>query len=239
MKVAIMQPYIFPYLGYFQLMNIVDKWIVFDDIQFINKGWINRNRILHPDHTKVWQYITIPLEKRGHFDKICDVSINSEIDWRAQILGKLTAYKKKAPYYNQTIDFVRYCLDSEENNLARLVVDVLKKTTKHIGISTNIKVQSEMNLQVGEIYHSGQWALRISELLGATEYINPFSGAEIFKNKEFENSKIKLSFLKPKLNLYEQSRKEFVPGLSIIDVLMFNSISETNSLLNKNNYEIL
>ena len=94
MKLGIMQPYLFPYVGYFQLMNAVDRWIAFDEIQFIDKGWINRNRILHPDPVKQWQFLTVPLSKRGQFDKICNISIKEELDWRSQIFGKLTMYKK-------------------------------------------------------------------------------------------------------------------------------------------------
>ena len=231
MKVAIMQPYFFPYIGYFQLMNAVDRWIAFDEIQFIDKGWINRNRILHPDPVKEWHFITLPLANRGQFDKICDISIKSEIDWRANILGKLTFYKKKAPYYNQTIDFVRYCFDSEENNLARIVIEILKKTARYLGIQTPIDTQSDMNLKLGEVQHAGQWALRISEAIGATEYINPQGGHEIFKSEEFCDSKIKLSFFKADLIPYQQRRENFIHGLSIIDVLMFNTLEETLRLI--------
>jgi hypothetical protein len=230
-KLAIMQPYFFPYIGYFQLMNVVDKWVAFDDIQFIDKGWINRNRVLHPDYTKEWQYITLPLAKRGQFDKICDISIHSEIDWRSQILGKLTSYKRKAPYYNQTIDFVHECFDTEETNLSRLVIDILKKTAAYIGIHTKIEVQSEMDLQLGEVQHAGQWALRISEALHASEYINPLGGEEIFKIEEFAALNIKLSFLKSGLNTYIQRREGFVSGLSILDMLMNIGVDGTKQQL--------
>ena len=231
MKLGIMQPYFFPYIGYFQLMNAVDRWIVFDEIQFIDKGWINRNRILHPDPEKEWQFITLPLAKRGQFDKICDISIKSEIDWRAQILGKLTTYKKKAPCYNQTIDFIRDCFDTDETNLARLVTRMIKKTAMYLEIQTPIEVQSDMNLQLGEVQHAGQWALRISEALGATEYINPYGGAGIFKERDFEEASIKLSFHSPNFQHYIQRRDGFIPGLSIIDVLMWNNKDDLQLLL--------
>lgn len=232
MKLAIMQPYFFPYIGYFQLMNTVDLWVAFDDIQFIDKGWINRNRILHPDINKEWQFITLPLSKRGQFDKICDISIKSDINWREQILGKLTSYKKKAPNYNSTIEFVRDCFDTQETNLARLVIDILKKTAKHLEIETEIKIQSEMNLELGEIHHPGQWALRISESLGATEYINPKGGAEIFNSDEFRAKNTNLTYLKAGLNPYSQRNEKFVPALSILDVLMWCSISDVREQLN-------
>lgn len=231
MKLGIMQPYFFPYIGYFQLMNAVDRWVVFDQVQFIDKGWINRNRILHPDAEKEWQYITVPLAKKAQFDKICDISIKTEIDWRNDILGKLTSYRRKAPYYQQTRDFVRDCFDTDETKLAGLVVRILRKTATYLGIRTPIEVQSEMNLQLGEICHPGQWALRISQVLGADEYLNPAGGRSIFNKDEFYSSNIKLGFLSTNLNVYAQKRLNFVAGLSIIDVMMFNSMGDLQGML--------
>lgn len=233
MKIGIMQPYFFPYIGYFQLMQVVDRWIAFDKIQFIDKGWINRNRILHPDPVKEWQFITIPLSKRGQFDNICDITIKDEINWRSQILGKLSHYKRKAPYYNQTIDFIRDCLDSNETNLASLVIDILKKTAIYIGIETQIEVYSKINLDLGTIEHPGQWALRICEKLGACEYFNPAGGVEIFKQQEFDASGIKLSFFESKFLPYEQRNDKFIEGLSIIDILMFISADNLGEFLNQ------
>ena len=238
MKLGIMQPYFFPYIGYFQLMSAVDQWVVFDDIQFIDKGWVNRNRILHPDPEKEWQFITLPLDKRGQFDKICDIAIKEDINWRAQIMGKLTSYKKKAPYYKSTIDFIENCFNTDETNLAKFVIRILRMTAEHIGIDTPIMVQSEMNLQLGEIEHPGQWALRISEELGATEYINPYGGIDIFREAEFQKVGISLLFFKSLNIAYSQKRKEgFVPGLSIIDILMFNDHERCLSMLEQ--YKIL
>jgi hypothetical protein len=231
MKLGIMQPYFFPYLGYFQLINAVDRWIAFDQVQFIDKGWINRNRILHPNPEKEWQYITLPLSKRGQFDKICDIVLKKDINWREQILGKLSFYKKKAPHYQQTLEFVNYCFDTNETRLAHLVVEILRKTSDYLNIQTPIELQSEMNLRLDSVHHAGQWALRISELLGASEYINPRGGKDIFIPSEFNDSKIKLSFLTSDLSPYSQRRGGFVAGLSIIDVLMFNDHSQCTNLL--------
>jgi len=230
-SIGIMQPYLFPYIGYFQLMNAVDRWIIFDEAQFIDKGWINRNRILHPEVCKEWQYITIPLESRGQFDKICDISIKIDIDWRSQILGKLTHYKKKAPFYKETVAFVRDCFDTDETNISRLVAEILKKTAEYMCIDTQIEVQSDLKLSIGGIEHPGDWALKISEALGASKYINPFGGLEIFRPDNFSASGIELSFLKPNLKPYPQKRNEFVPALSIIDVMMWNSIANIRKIL--------
>lgn len=231
MKLGVMQPYFFPYIGYFQLLNEVDRWIVFDDTQFIDKGWINRNRILHPDPAKEWQFITLPLARRGQFDKICHISIKTDINWRAQILGKLTLYKKKAPYYRQTIELIHNCFEANEKNLAKFVIRMLRLTADYLGIKTVIEVQSETVLHIGTIEHPGQWALRIAEAVRATEYINLPTGRGIFKQEEFDEAGIKLSFLEPTLLAYPQIGGGFVSGLSIIDVMMFNSPEAVRELL--------
>lgn len=235
MKLGIMQPYFFPYIGYFQLMNAVDRWVAFDEVQFIDKGWINRNRILHPDQAKEWQFITLPLDRRGQFDRICDINIKESIDWRSQILGRLTHYKKRAPYYEQTMDFVRKCFDTEETNLAKLVIEILRKTSAYIGIQTPIDVQSELKLDLGEIQHPGQWAWRISQVLCADEYINPIGGREIFRQEEFESVGVKLSFLETELSPYLQMHKKFISGLSIVDMLMFNDHGQFKEMLQECN----
>jgi len=226
-----MQPYFFPYMGYFQLMYLVDRWVAFDQIQFIDKGWINRNRILHPDPNKSWQFVTLPLDGKHRFDRICDIAVKSDVDWRAQILGKLTHYKKKAPYYSETIDLVRACFDTSENSLARLVTGILRATAAYLEIQTPIDVQSEMHLELGPVDHAGQWALRFAEALGACEYINPIGGKAIFKPEEFHESGIQLSFLDPEPVIYDQKRDDFEQGLSIIDVLMWNGREATSSMV--------
>lgn len=223
MKLAVMQPYFFPYIGYFQLMAYADRWVVFDDVQFIDKGWVNRNRILHPDPAKQWQFITLPLDGRSRNDRICDLNIKADGKWRAQTLGKLTSYRRKAPHYDATIEFVRECFDTDETNLSRFLVRTLRLTAARLGISTPIDVQTELSLSLGPVRHAGQWALRISEALGGTQYVNPHGGSEIFEEDEFSGAGIELRFLRPRLSPYVQRRGGWVPGLSIVDVMMWNS----------------
>jgi len=237
MKLGIMQPYFFPYIGYFQLMKAVDEWVFFDDIQFIDKGWINRNRILHPEVEKEWQFITIPLAKRGQFDQIVDITIKQDGKWKQQILGKLGAFKKKAPFYKRAYHLVSKCLEQDEDNLSRFLISTLKETAELLDISVKYHVQSEMNLALGDIEHPGQWALRISEKMQANEYVNPVGGKHIFNNKEFVQADIKLSFLQPVIEQYPQRRPEFVSGLSIIDVLLWNDLEQVRDMTRK--YSIL
>ena len=237
MRLAIMQPYFFPHLAYFQLMKEADEWIVFDEIQFIDKGWINRNRILHPNEEKQWQYFTLPLTGRKQFSRISELEIHPEKNWEAEIFGKLTHLKKKAPFYRDTLAFLEECFEEKTANLSVFLSHTLRKCAQKLEISTPIKVQSEMGMVGLQSTHPGQWAVSISAACGATEYINPLGGAEIFKKAEFDAANIKLKLLKGGQLSYTQRNRQFVPGLSIIDVLMWNSAEEVRELMTQ--YEVI
>lgn len=219
-----MQPYFFPYIGYWQLMEKVDQWIIFDDIQFINKGWINRNRILHPNIEKDWQYITLPLAKKNQKDKICEISIDNQKNWFDEMLGKMSHYAKKTSYYNSTVDLFKQCVDEDGIYLSDLLIKTIHVIAKVLNIKAKIRVQSEMKLNLKEVDHPGQWALRICEIIGAKEYINPISGQKLFNKDEYRSSGIELRFFQTEEHVYNQKRNKFVPKLSIIDSLMWESI---------------
>lgn len=232
MNLAIMQPYFFPYLGYFQLMDVADEWVIFDNVQFISKGWVNRNRILHADPQKGWQYITIPLSNRSRFSKINEITISNKQNWTDSILGKLTIYKK-APHYKKTIDFIEECLTSPKENLSEFLEKTLIKTSKHLGIETPISSFSKKDWKLPEITHPGQWALEISKIKNAERYINLYGGSEIFNQEEFDESGINIEFLKPTLNNYPQYRDRFIEGLSIIDIMMWNDKRSIQKMLKR------
>ncbi|VVE31964.1 hypothetical protein PMO31116_03660 [Pandoraea morbifera] len=231
MKVGIMQPYFLPYIGYLQLMNLVDKWVIFDDIQFIDKGWVNRNRILHPDEEKEWQFITLPLSKRGQFDKISALRVDHTAKWREQILGKLTMYKKKAPFYKDAVAFVNQCFSATHDDLSAFLEHTLRTTARTFDMRCEFLTQSRAGFDTSQVETPGQWALEISKQLGADEYINPHGGVEIFDEAEYAANGVKLTFLKPTLTPYKQRREGFVPGLSIVDVMMWNSIDDIKAML--------
>ena len=232
-----MQPYAFPYIGYFQLIGCVDKWVVFDDTQYISKGWINRNRILHPDLKKKWQYFTVPVKKHSREIRIKDVEINNDIDWKAEFIGKLTSYKKKAPYYLETVEFVDNCIGFDCSSLSEWVVNTIESTCDYLGLSFEYTVFSKMCVNTDNIEHAGQWALEIADFMDADEYVNPQGGYGIFKEEEFLEKNIELRFLKSNLTPYVQRRGEFIAGLSIIDVMMWNDKNEIQNMLK--DYEIV
>ncbi|WP_343347623.1 WbqC family protein [Terrisporobacter petrolearius] len=229
MKVGIMQPYFFPYLGYFQLINYVDKWIFFDDVQYIRRGWINRNRILHPKEG--WQYVILPVRKHIRSDFIKDIKINNSENWREKLLGQLGHYKKIAPYYNETIEIINKVIYLNTESITELNVYIIKAICEYLDIQFEYEISSNCNFDYSNVNDSGEWALRISEQIGATEYINPPGGIELFDIRKFDNSNIRLKFLKMNKISYYQKRKNFEEGLSIIDVMMFNSKEQIKEML--------
>ena len=227
MKLGIMQPYFFPYLGYFSLINETDKWIVFDTVQYIEHGWVNRNRIIHatkPEST----YITIPLQMHSQKTCIKDITISQNEQYIEKILGQIkTSYKRRAPYFKEIYGLVENCLDAEKNSLVDLNVYSLRKVCDYLSIDFDYQIFSKMDLAIKPVNDAGEWALNISEAMNADEYINPPGGKGLFDGEKFAKANIKLKFIENNLPTYNQKKSAFISGLSILDVMMFNSPEET------------
>jgi hypothetical protein len=221
MVLSIMQPYFFPYLGYFDLINRCDKWIVFDTPQYIRHGWINRNRILHP--RQGWEYIIVPVKKHKRDTPINQIEIAPPALWRPRILGQLMHYKKTAPFFRKTLQLVEGCLATETTSLAVLNIRILGLLSAHLGIRWQHEVFSTMQLDLDAVKAPGDWALRISVALGAEEYINSLGGAELFDRAQFAAHGIKLTIQPPFEFTYACPGYTFEPNLSVIDALMWNS----------------
>lgn len=231
MKLGIMQPYFFPYLGYFSLIKNTDKWVVFDTVQYIERGWMNRNRIIHPNKPED-MYINIPLQKHSRSILIKDVLISADKAWREKILAQLySSYKKRAKNFNTIYKLVEDVMNYDTEKLVDLNVYSMKKVTEYLDIDFEYEVFSEMGLQIDPVHDAGEWALNISKALRADEYINPPGGIELFDRRKFEKERIKLSFLKVNLKPYNQKKSQFFEGLSIIDVMMFNDKRTINCML--------
>lgn len=234
MSVGIMQPYFFPYIGYYSLIEATDRFILFDPVQFIRHGWIERNRILKPDSG--WQYVQVPLIKASRDTLIRDMKIKPDEKWRERIVAQLTHYKKRSPFYAQTLEVIREAITIDTESIVDLNAHVLKTTCDYLGIPLNCQIFSEMHLEIEPVAHAGEWALNICKAVGVDHYINPSGGTEIFKPAQFEAAEIKLSFLKNNLPSYSQRRGAFEPGLSIIDVMMFNDSAAVTQMIN--DYEL-
>jgi hypothetical protein len=217
-----MQPYFFPYLGYFDIIHKTDRWIVFDVVQFTPKSWMTRNRVFHPKSG--WQYIKIPVEKHERFEKIQNIIIIDPDGAGERIERQVEHYRKKAPYF----DVVRGLIgDAFSRRASDSLVDVntaaLAAVCDLLGVPFKYEIFSRMAVDLPDIDHPGQWALEISHAVGADTYINPPGGRDIFKPEEFRERGIELGFTRPVSFQYDCNGYEFIPYLSILDVLMWNS----------------
>lgn len=234
-KVAIMQPYFFPYPGYVGLIKNVDEFILFDTPQFIRHGWIERNRVLK--QTGGWLYIKVPLVKHSRETTIKDIVIDNGQDWRSTILSQLAVYKKIAPHYRPVMDMINSVLENKYNDIVSLNQDCLQAICDYLGITTAIKVYSKMDLQVEPAQAPDEWALNICKAMGGVdEYWNPPGGQAFFDKAKYDAAGLELRFFSIKSKEYDQHRQPFESGLSIVDMLMFNSIDEVNARLS--NYEV-
>ncbi|MGK9175460.1 WbqC family protein [Yokenella regensburgei] len=238
MKIAIMQPYFFPYLGYISLIKHTERFILLDDVQFIRHGWIERNRILKPESG--WQYLSVPLKKKNHTATIKETEINNETDWRDKLLRQLTHYKKKASFFRKTMAVVEQGLDIRTDSIAELNLHVLKSVCGYLEINADLSVFSHLNMDIEPPDAPDEWALNICKKIPTVSaYWNPTGGMTFFDKNKYTAANIDLVFQKVNLTPYSQSNQglAFEPGLSIIDVMMFNSPDAIHTMLD--NYEKL
>ena len=232
MKLGLMQPYFFPYLGYFSLIKYCDKFILFDTAQYIRRGWCNRNRILKQDGTP--NYITVPIKKAPRETPINEIMIDNSADWRGKIFGQLDVYRKTAPNYEQVINFLGGLFAEEGQYLSQLCINTTKAVCEFLGISTEFETLSEMNIAIDDVHAPDEWALNITKALGYTEYVNPPGGMSFYSSEKYAASGVKLEFLALDDSVsYNQRLPEFVPALSVIDAMMFCTPEEISALLDK------
>ncbi|MBC2852337.1 WbqC family protein [Cetobacterium sp. 2G large] len=230
MKIGMMQPYFFPYIGYFSLIKYCEKWIIFDSVKYINKGWVNRNRILKQNGLET-NYITVPIERISSKTLIKDIKINKNIDWKNKILGELTIYKK-APFFKEVMSIVNDVLSYNTESLCELNIYSLKVICKYLNINFNFQIFSQLkDFPVESVQAPDEWALYTAKYFNATEYVNPPGGKSFFNPIKYQSLGIKLTFLAPILNEYKTFSPTFIPGLSIIDVMFWNSKEDINKML--------
>ncbi len=230
MKLAIMQPYFFPYLGYFQLIKSVDKFIIFDDVNYINKGWINRNRILVNGKEFVF---TIPLEKASQNKLINEIEIVNEERWKTKLIKTLEKNYKHAPFYSDTISIIKEIILNSEKKLSKYILNSIKGLVDYFELNT--KIIDSSSVYKTEQLKGSQKIFEICRQEKAEAYINPIGASKLglYNKVSFEQHNIKLFYLKTENIVYSQFQNEFVPWLSIIDVLMFNGRQATGDKLNK------
>ena len=234
MKLAIMQPYFMPYIGYFSLIKHSDQFILFDTPQFIRHGWIERNRILKQNGEPL--YIKIPLQKHSRETAINKVLINNSENWKDKIVAQLVSYKKHAPNYWKIISLLKEIFEYETTSIVKFNYNSLKKTCEYLSITTPIKIWSKMNIKIDNVNAPDEWALHICRALEADVYYNPIRGISFFDRTKYIKNLIELKFMETEATEYKQFTDQFLPFLSIIDVMMFCDIDEVNKMID--NYKI-
>jgi hypothetical protein len=232
MKVGIMQPYFFPYIGYFQLIQSVDQFIVYDNIQYTKKGWINRNRILQNGKDAM---ISIPLKKGSDFLDIKDREISADFK-KDRLLNQLKEAYRRAPYFAQIFPFVEQIVRYEDKNLFRFLHNSIVKTCERLGITTKICISSEVSID--HSLKNQDKVLALCTTLGAGTYVNAIGGVDLYARDIFREKGIELKFIKSKPFEYVQFGATFVPWLSIIDIMMFNPVDTVRTCISTS-YELI
>jgi hypothetical protein len=222
MNLGIMQPYFFPYLGHFALIAAVDEWVVFDIPQYTRKSWVNRNRLLHPANG--WQYVSVSLANSSIHIRISEARIADAKVQERYVLGKVSHYRRHAPYYAEVCEIVRSAFAAAaDESLVSLNVGGLRTVCEYLGLPFRYRLCSELHLDYPQKLPPGGWAPWIAGRLSADAYINPIGGRELFDPSEFARKGMALRFLDFMPFTYETPGYKFENNLSILDVLMWNS----------------
>jgi len=227
MKLGIMQPYFLPYIGYFQLINAVDKYVIYDNIEYTKKGWINRNRMLMNGQDFLF---SLPLKKDSDYKSICERELSVDYNPK-KIIEQIKSSYLKSPYFKEIIPILESIFYCKEINLFQYILHSVNAVNNYLGINTEIVISSTINID--HQLRSEEKVLAICKSLGANSYYNAIGGKELYSKERFSISGIDLKFLSSDSIQYKQFDNAFVPSLSIIDVLMFNSKEEASMLLKK------
>ena len=227
MKLGIMQPYFLPYIGYFQLINAVDKYVIYDNIEYTKKGWINRNRILMNGQDFL---ISLPLKKDSDYKLVCERELSPEYNPK-KMLTQISSSYKKAPYFKKVNTLLESILYTNETNLFEYILHSVKTINEYTGIHTEIIISSA--IEIDHQLKSEDKVLAICKALNVDSYYNAIGGKVLYSKEKFSSFGINLKFLSPDDIYYQQFNNTFVPLLSVIDVLMFNSKEEVSAILKK------
>ncbi len=222
-----MQPYIFPYIGYFQLINAVDVFVFYDDVNFIKKGWINRNQILVNEKANLF---SVPLSKVSQNKLINEIKLAIDEKWIKQFYNTIEHSYRRAPFYQDTFELIHYVFEGKHQTIADLTIKSIEQISKYLNISTIFERSFEKYADTKGMEKADR-LIKISQLCGASEYINPSGGQKLYNKQYFKKHHIDLFFIQNKIVSYPQFAANFVGGLSIIDVLMFNSKEHIKDML--------
>ncbi|MCH4825237.1 WbqC family protein [Planococcus halocryophilus] len=228
MRVGIMQPYFFPYIGYWQLIKAVDKYVIYDDVNYKKRGWINKNNILVNGEARP---ISLRTFKVSQNKRINEIEIDHDLIYKKKLLKTIKEAYGKAPYFQDVFSLVEKIINYREANLAAYLTHSIKEVCAYLNIQTEIILSSK--LVKSEHLRGQDKILEICGLFSADEYLNAAGGLLLYSPLDFQVQGIELKIIKTNHLSYQQrDAREFVPNLSIIDVMMFNSPEEIDAMLN-------
>jgi len=229
MNLAIMQPYFLPYIGYIQLINASDVFVFYDDVTYIKQGWINRNRIILGGKPYLF---TLEVRGASSFKEINTIEVG---DNRKKLLKTFEQAYRNAPFYKEIEPLLQAIFCSREKNLSLYIVDTHKLISEYLGIKTEFMISSRIDKNY--MLKGQDKVIEISKILGASHYINSIGGKDLYSKNDFLNAGITLSFLQPHITPYVQLADEFIPSLSVIDVMMYNNVAAIQKMLG--NFELV
>lgn len=231
MTVAVMQPYFLPYLGYFQLIKAVDKFVLFDDVNYINRGWVNRNNFLMNGQAFL---VSVPLSGVSQNKKINEILLSDDPKWRGKLLKTIETCYRKTPHFNSAFPLLEsVLLDASITGIASLNLRLIKEIVYYLKFETEI-IPSSSEFNNVEL-KAEERILDICRQLKADVYINPIGGADLYNKSHFLKENIELKFLQLGEVVYSQknSNGDFIPYLSTLDALMNIGKEDLNKLLMK------
>jgi hypothetical protein len=232
MRLAIMQPYFLPYIGYFQLIASVDLFVIYDRIKYTKKGWINRNRMLVNGADAVF---SLPLKKDHDALDVVDRTLAADFD-RARLCQQIRGAYGRAPYFADTFALVEHIVQHPDNNLFGYLHHSLLVLCRHLAIATEIRVSSTVAIPAAT---KGQdKVMALCDALGASTYRNSIGGLELYNGQGFQRAGVTLEFIRARPWEYPQFGQPFVPWLSILDVLMFNPLAQVQERIHSGFYVV-
>lgn len=225
MRLAIMQPYFMPYIGYWQLLAAVDAFVLYDNIQYTKKGWINRNRFLLNGQDSLF---TIPVKKDSEYLDVVQRAVADDFN-PVKLLNQFDASYRKAPFFKSVFPLVSSIIKSEHRNLFAYIHHAIRLTADFLGIRTPVVISS--SIAIDHSLRGEDKVIAFCKALGAVTYINAIGGQDLYSKPTFDAQGITLKFIKTRAISYPQYDNAFVPNLSIIDVMMFNSGESIRAML--------
>lgn len=226
-----MQPYFLPYIGYWQLINSVDIFVIYDNIQYTKKGWFNRNRLIKNGKDALF---SVSLKKDNDYLNVDERFISNDFD-RKKLIAQFKNSYAKAPHIKEIMPLLEEIINFDEDNLFKYIYNSVTKICEYLEIETKILVSS--SIDIDHNLKAEKKVLAICEALSATAYINPIGGIDLYSKDKFKSKGLDLRFIKSDNIEYKQFNNDFIPWLSIIDVLMFNNKEETKKMIK--GYELI